>query len=278
MTSELAGKTALVTGAGSGIGRACARVLAEAGAKVHVVDRDGETAAHVAGETGGTEHVVDLVDASALRSLPSEVDILVNNAGLQEVAPIHEFDPARFVLMQQVMVTAPFLLLRHCLPYMYARRWGRVINISSVHGLRASAYKVAYVTAKHALEGMSKVAALEGAEHGVTSNCVSPGYVRTPLVERQIPDQARAHNISEDEALEQVILAPHAVKELIEQPRVAGVDQHAPTGCHQLVRLRGREARYRRSLVRSGVRRVVCQRWRHRSSSSRSDNSSSMNQ
>jgi 3-hydroxybutyrate dehydrogenase len=223
MTSELAGKTALVTGAGSGIGRACARVLAEAGAKVHVVDRDGETAAHVAGEIGGTEHVVDLVDASALRSLPSEVDILVNNAGLQEVAPIHEFDPARFVLMQQVMVTAPFLLLRHCLPYMYARRWGRVINISSVHGLRASAYKVAYVTAKHALEGMSKVAALEGAEHGVTSNCVSPGYVRTPLVEHQVAAQAKAHGISPAEVVDRVFLQRPAIKRLVEPGEVAAL-------------------------------------------------------
>lgn len=223
MTSELAGKTALVTGAGSGIGRACARVLADAGVKVHVVDRDAETAVRVAGEIGGTEHVVDLADPLAPGSLPGEVDILVNNAGLQEIAPIHEFPPERFALLQRVMVTAPFLLMRHCLPHMYAQGWGRVVNISSVHGLRASAYKVAYVTAKHALEGMSKVAALEGAEHGVTSNCVSPGYVRTPLVEHQIAAQAKAHGITPEEVVDQVFLQRPAVKRLVEAEEVAAL-------------------------------------------------------
>jgi 3-hydroxybutyrate dehydrogenase len=223
MTSELAGKTALVTGAGSGIGRACAVALAEAGAKVHVVDRNAETAAAVAREVGGVEHVVDLADAVAIGSLPREVDILVNNAGLQEIAPIHEFPPERFELIQRVMVTAPFLLLGHCLPYMYGRGWGRVVNISSVHGLRASAYKVAYVTAKHALEGMSKVAALEGAEHGVTSNCVSPGYVRTPLVEDQVAAQAKAHGISPEAVVGQVFLRHPAIKRLVEPEEVAAL-------------------------------------------------------
>jgi 3-hydroxybutyrate dehydrogenase len=223
MTSELAGKTALVTGAGSGIGRACALVLAEAGAKVHVVDRNARTAAAVAGEIGGVEQVVDLADAAAIASLPREVDILVNNAGLQEIAPIHEFPPERFELIQRVMVTAPFLLLQHCLPVMYGRGWGRVINISSVHGLRASAFKVAYVTAKHALEGMSKVVALEGAEHGVTSNCVSPGYVRTPLVEDQVAAQAKAHGISPDDVLGQVFLQHPAIKRLVEPEEVAAL-------------------------------------------------------
>jgi 3-hydroxybutyrate dehydrogenase len=220
---DLAGKTALVTGAGSGIGRACAHALADAGAKVHVVDRNAEAAVRVAGEVGGTEQVVDLADAVALRSLPNEVDVLVNNAGLQEIAPIHEFAPERFALMQQVMVTAPFLLLRQCLPHMYAQGWGRVINISSVHGLRASAYKVAYVAAKHALEGMSKVAALEGGEHGVTSNCVSPGYVRTPLVEHQVAAQAKAHGISADEVVDQVFLQRPAIKRLVEPEEVAAL-------------------------------------------------------
>ena len=104
---------------------------------------------------------------------------------------------------------------------MYARGWGRVVNVSSVHGLRASPYKAAYVTAKHGLEGLSKVIALEGAEHGVTSNCVNPAYVRTPLVEKQIADQARAHGIAEDEVVEQVMLAPVALKRLVEPDEVA---------------------------------------------------------
>ncbi|MFD8498596.1 3-hydroxybutyrate dehydrogenase [Amycolatopsis sp. NPDC059657] len=221
--TDLAGKTALVTGAGSGIGAACARALAEAGAKVHVVDRNPETAFAVAAEIGGTEHVVDLGDAKAIETLPAQIDVLVNNAGLQEVAPIHEFDPARFDLMQRVMVTAPFLLIRRFLPQMYTRRWGRVINISSVHGLRASPYKVAYVTAKHALEGLSKVTALEGAEYGVTSNCVCPGYVRTPLVEGQVAAQASAHGISDAEVVDQVLLRRMAVKRLIEPDEVAAL-------------------------------------------------------
>ncbi len=153
--------------------------------------------------------------------MPAEVDILVNNAGFQHVAPLTEFPPERFALMQQVMVTAPFLLLRRTLPHMYANGWGRVINISSVHGLRASAYKSAYVAAKHALEGLSKVTAIEGAEHGVTSNCVNPGYVRTPLVEKQVGDQAAAHGIDASDVLTDVLLARSPIKRLLEPEEVA---------------------------------------------------------
>jgi 3-hydroxybutyrate dehydrogenase len=119
------------------------------------------------------------------------------------------------------MVEAPFRLVRGALPHMYGRGWGRVVNVSSVHGLRASPYKVAYVTAKHGLEGLSKVIALEGAEHGVTSNCVNPAYVRTPLVEGQIADQAKAHGLTEDQVVERVLLAPAALKRLIEPAEVA---------------------------------------------------------
>ncbi|MDT9682729.1 3-hydroxybutyrate dehydrogenase [Streptomyces sp. TRM76323] len=218
---DLGGRTALVTGGGSGIGRACALALAQAGADVHVVDRDGAAAEAVAETTGGTAHVVDLADAEAVWLLPSEADILVNNAGLQHVAPLTEFPVDRFELIQKVMVTAPFLLMRQVLPHMYERGWGRVVNVSSVHGLRASAYKSAYVAAKHALEGLSKVAAIEGAPHGVTSNCVNPGYVRTPLVEGQVRDQAAAHGISEDEVLSGVMLARSPVKRLLEAEEVA---------------------------------------------------------
>lgn len=218
---DLTSRVALVTGAGSGIGRACAMALAAAGATVHVVDRDGPSARKVADLIGGRAHVADLADPDAIDGLPAEVDILVNNAGLQHVAPLTEFPPERFGLIQQVMVTAPFLLLRHTLPHMYARRWGRVINISSVHGLRASAYKAAYVTAKHALEGLSKVAAIEGAPHGVTSNCVNPGYVRTSLVENQIRSQAAAHGISAKNVLNDVLLTRSPIKRLLESDEVA---------------------------------------------------------
>ena len=152
-----------------------------------------------------------------------DVDILVNNAGIQTVAPIVDFDPGAFRRIQTLMVEAPFLLIRAALPGMYARRFGRVINLSSVHGLRASEFKVAYVTAKHALEGLSKVTALEGAAHGVTSNCVNPGYVRTPLVEKQIADQAKAHGIPENEVLEKVLLTEAAIKRLVEPAEVASL-------------------------------------------------------
>ncbi len=214
----LSGRVALVTGAGSGIGRACAIGLAAAGAEVHAVDRDAATVHAVAAAIGGKAHVTDLSDAEATTRLPTEVDILVNNAGFQHVAPITDFPAARFEAMQRVMVTAPFLLMQRCLPHMYARGWGRIVNISSVHGLRASAAKAGYVAAKHALEGLSKVAALEGAPRGVTSNCVNPGYVRTPLVERQLDDLARAGH---DDALANVLLDRTPLKRLVEPEEVA---------------------------------------------------------
>ncbi|MFY4717314.1 3-hydroxybutyrate dehydrogenase [Streptomyces sp. LaBMicrA B280] len=220
-TRFLAGRKALVTGAASGIGRACAEGFAAAGAEVYVVDRVAEAAEEVAGAIGGIAVVADLSEAEEVDALPSDADIVVNNAGLQHIAPLHEFPPDRFTLIQRVMVEAPFRILRRTLPHMYAGAWGRVVNISSVHGLRASAYKSAYVTAKHALEGLSKVVALEGAAHGVTSNCLNPGYVRTPLVERQIADQARAHGIPAAEVLDQVFLARTAIKRLIEPVEVA---------------------------------------------------------
>ncbi|MEU9383397.1 3-hydroxybutyrate dehydrogenase [Streptomyces sp. NPDC048279] len=220
-TGFLTGRKVLVTGAASGIGRACAEGFAAAGAEVYVVDRAGETAKEVAESIGGTAVVADLSEAEAVDALPDDADIVVNNAGLQHVAPLHEFPPARFALIQRVMVEAPFRILRRTLPHMYANGWGRVVNISSVHGLRASAYKSAYVTAKHALEGLSKVVALEGAPYGVTSNCVNPGYVRTPLVEEQIADQALAHGIPAADVVDQVFLDRTAIKRLIEPAEVA---------------------------------------------------------
>jgi 3-hydroxybutyrate dehydrogenase len=218
---NLDGRRALITGGASGIGRACALRLAEAGASIIVVDRDAEAAAGVADEVGGTAVAVDLSDGAAIDTLDLDVDILVNNAGLQHVAPIHEFPVDRFAYILRLMVEAPFRLVRGALPHMYGRGWGRIVNVSSVHGLRASPYKSAYVTAKHGLEGLSKVIALEGAEHGVTSNCVNPAYVRTPLVEGQIADQARTHGLSEDDVVEKVMLAPAAIKRLLEPAEVA---------------------------------------------------------
>jgi 3-hydroxybutyrate dehydrogenase len=220
-TDFLDGRRALITGGASGIGRACAIRLAAAGAAIMVVDRDAEAAAAVAEKIGGTAVAVDLSDLDAVDALDLDVDILVNNAGLQHVAPLHEFPVDRFSYILRLMLEAPFRLVRGALPHMYERGWGRVVNISSVHGLRASAYKSAYVTAKHGLEGLSKVIALEGAEHGVTSNCVNPAYVRTPLVEGQIADQAKAHGLSEDQVVAQVMLAPAAIKRLIEPDEVA---------------------------------------------------------
>ncbi|WP_460458454.1 3-hydroxybutyrate dehydrogenase [Angustibacter peucedani] len=218
---DLDGRTALVTGAASGIGAAVAQRLHAAGARLRLVDRDAEGLGRLADELGAEAAVCDLSDLDAVDALDLDVDVLVNNAGLQHVAPLHEFPPEVFHLVLTVMLEAPFRLVRGALPAMYRRGWGRVVNVSSVHGLRASPFKSAYVTAKHGLEGLSKVVALEGAEHGVTSNCVNPAYVRTPLVERQVADQAVAHGIAEDEVLEQVMLAPVAVKRLVEPAEVA---------------------------------------------------------
>ena len=219
----LDGRRALVTGAAGGIGAACARALAGAGAHVVAADLDGAGAAAIAAETGGESWAVDLADTASLETLALEVDVLVNNAGVQYVAPIEEFPPAEFRRMLALMLEAPFLLVRAALPHMYAQGFGRIINVSSVHGLRASPFKSAYVAVKHGLEGLSKVIALEGGARGVTSNCISPGYVRTPLVEKQIADQARLHGVPEDEVVATVLLAESSVKRLVEPEEVAAI-------------------------------------------------------
>lgn len=219
----LAGRRAIVTGGASGIGLACAEALADAGAHVTIADLDGGAAASVADRLGGEAWTVDLGDTAALADLTLDADILVNNAGLQHVRPIEQFEPERFSLLLRVMLEAPFLLIRAALPGMYERGFGRVINVSSVHGLRASPFKSAYVAAKHGLEGLSKVTALEGGPHGVTSNCVNPGYVRTPLVEKQIADQARVHGIPEGDVVEKVMLTETAIKRLVEPGEVASL-------------------------------------------------------
>lgn len=218
---DLSGRTALVTGAASGIGAACVERLVAAKASVYAVDRDAEGLSRFTG-FGAVETIpLDLADLDVVDALPGTIDILVNNAGIQHVAPIHEFPVDTWDLIIRLMLTSPFRLTRRVLPHMYAQGWGRVVNVSSVHGLRASPYKAAYVSAKHGLEGLSKVTALEGAEHGVTSNCVNPAYVRTPLVEKQIADQAASHGISEDDVITRVMLEPVAVKRLVEADEVA---------------------------------------------------------
>ncbi len=225
-SGPLSGRTALVTGAASGIGRAVATRFAADGARVLLLDRDEAGAREAARVVGGEHLVADLGDPGSIEALGLRergIDVLVNNAGLQHVAPIEDFDPERFALIHRVMLQAPFLLARELLPGMYAGGWGRVVHVSSVHGHRASAYKAAYVSAKHGLEGLSKVIALEGAAKGVTSNTVCPGYVRTPLVEGQIADQAKSHGISEDEVLDQVLLARTPVKRLVEPEEVAAL-------------------------------------------------------
>ena len=223
---DLSGRTALVTGAAGGIGRACTLRLAAAGAKVRAVDMDAPGLAELAEQAqdlAGTvePHVLDLTDLDAAEHAAAGTDVLVNNAGLQLVRPIEEFPPDVFHTVLTVMLEAPFRLIRGALPHMYGQGWGRIVNVSSVHGLRASAFKSAYVAAKHGLEGLSKSAALEGAPHGVTSNCVNPAYVRTPLVERQLTDQAQAHGIPEERVLTEVLLQDSAVKRLIEPEEVA---------------------------------------------------------
>ena len=224
---DLRGRRVVVTGAGSGIGAAVATRLGEAGAQVVVVDRDAAAAERMAAEVGGEAVVVDLGDEAALREVcapggpVSTADVLVNNAGLQHVSPLEDFPPERFALILRVMLQAPFELTRAALPHMYEHGWGRLVHISSVHGLRASPRKSAYVAAKHGLEGLSKVIALEAGGRGVTSNTICPGYVRTPLVEGQIAAQAQAHGIPEARVVEEVMLTAPAIKRLIEPSEVA---------------------------------------------------------
>ena len=223
MSPHLTGRRAIVTGGAAGIGESIVRAFAAEGAHVVVADRDAERASAVADSVGGEAWAVDLSDTAALAELSLTADILVNNAGIQQVSPIESFDPERFRLILTLMLESPFLLTRAVLPGMYERGFGRIINLSSVHGLRASAFKSAYVAAKHGLEGLSKVTALEGAPHGVTSNCINPGYVNTALVQKQIADQAAAHGIPESEVVEKVMLVHNPIKRMVDPDDVASL-------------------------------------------------------
>jgi 3-hydroxybutyrate dehydrogenase len=215
---------ALVTGAASGIGRAIAHRLQSGGYQVLAVDLrpddQGPGIPHQADLTA-PEANADAVTAALERF--GRLDLVVAGAGIQHVAPIEEFPVERWQTLISLMLTSPFVLARHAWPALREAENAGFIVIASVHGLVASPYKAAYVSAKHGVLGLVKTLALEGAQDGITATAVCPGYVRTPLVEKQITDQARAHGISEAEVLDQVILAPHAVKRLIEPSEVAEV-------------------------------------------------------
>jgi 3-hydroxybutyrate dehydrogenase len=223
------GRAAIVTGAASGIGRAIATDLAAAGARVLFADVDVREGEQIAAEfpTGAFQRadVASRSDCDALVARAARdfggVDVLVNNAGLQHVAPVEEFPVDTWERLVRIMLFGAFYLTRAALPHMYAQGWGRIVNIASVHGLVASPYKSAYIAAKHGLVGFTKTVALEAAERGVTVNAVCPSYVRTPLVEKQIADQARVHGISEDAVVRDIMLAPAALKRLLEPSEVA---------------------------------------------------------
>jgi 3-hydroxybutyrate dehydrogenase len=217
-----------VTGAASGIGLACAERLAADGMKVVLADLNEQAGAGHAQRLGGTFVAADLTAREGCRRLVDaalkahgSVHVLVNNAGFQHVSPIEAFSEDQWERMIALMLTAPFLLTRYCWPSMQRQKWGRVVNIASIHALVASPFKAGYISAKHGLIGLTRTAALEGGEHGITVNAICPAYVRTPLVDGQIADQAKANGMSPDEVIEKIMLAPAAVKRLIEPREVA---------------------------------------------------------
>ena len=222
-------KIAIITGGASGIGLACAERLAADGMTVVIADMNEKTGTEQAKRLGGDFVLADLSKRAGCRQLVDEtlkkhgtVHVLVNNAGYQHVSPIEEFPEDQWEKMIALMLTAPFLLTRYSWPAMKKQKWGRVVNIASIHALIASPYKVAYIAAKHGVIGLTRTAALEGGEFGITANAICPAYVRTPLVDNQIADQAKANNMSPAEVIEKIMLAPAAVKRLIEPAEVAG--------------------------------------------------------
>lgn len=225
----LEGRIALVTGAASGIGLAIARDFVRHGIQVTLSDNNVERGRMVADELPGARfQAADMTNVDDLQQLVAQtlavngrIDILVNNAGIQHVAPIPDFPEAKWRQILEIMLTAPFLLTKAVLPGMYTHKWGRIINVASVHALRASAFKAAYVSAKHGLLGLTRVTALEGAEYGVTCNAICPSYVRTPLVEMQIADQARVHGIPESEVVAKIMVKESAIHRLLEPEEVA---------------------------------------------------------
>jgi 3-hydroxybutyrate dehydrogenase len=247
--TDLSGKVALVTGAASGIGEAIALALADSGARVLLADIDTSGTAVAAGMPGCLFQEADIrspVDCHALVNRAVEewgrLDILVNNAGLQHMAPVEEFPLEKWDQLIGVMLTGPFMLIRSALPYMYANGWGRIINIASAAGLIAHPFKSAYCSAKHGLVGLTKSVALEAGEKGVTVNAICPAYVRTPLMQKQIADQAKLTGVSEAEVIAQNMLGPAAIKTLVPAEDVAAYalflcseNSGAITGATQLI-------------------------------------------
>ena len=226
---QLAGKVAIVTGSTSGIGLGIAEALAEAGAKVMLngLGDAGEIEKTRSGlaERYGVEVAysdANLMDPDAVAEMVAEtertlgpVDILVNNAGIQFVSPVEEFPREKWDAIIALNLSAVFHGTKAVLPGMKARRWGRIVNIASAHGLVASPFKSAYVAAKHGVLGMTKVVALENGEYGVTANAICPGYVQTPLVEKQIDEQAKAHGIPREDVVKKIMLEPQPTKEFV---------------------------------------------------------------
>ena len=216
-------RVALVTGGSSGIGRACAEALSRDRIRVAVVDINPEGGREVAADLGGLFVSANLSARADCKKAVEEtvahygrLDILVNNAGFQHLDPLPDFPEDTWDDMMALMLTAPFLLTKYAWSHLIKSGEGRIINIGSAHSLTASPYKVGYVTAKHGLLGLMRVAALEGGEHGLTCNTVCPAYVRTPLVEKQIADQARTRGIRPEEVEKKVLLEHTAIKRLLE--------------------------------------------------------------
>src|SRR6056297_655891 len=230
---SVTGKTAIITGSNSGIGLGIAEELAKAGAKVVLNSFTDSEEDHALAERIGKDHGVEARDSKADMSKPDECralveqagvcDILVNNAGIQHVAGIEEFPNEKWDAIIAINMSSAFHTTAAALPMMRKAGWGRVINVASAHGLRASPFKAAYVTAKHGLVGMTKVVALETAKQPITANAICPGYVLTPLVEAQIPDTAREYDIPEEEAIEKVILAKQPSKDFVTIDQIAGI-------------------------------------------------------
>lgn len=223
-------KVAVVTGAASGIGLAIAKALTAEGAKVVLVDINEEALKTVQGEIGGVYVKANLANLEENKTVIEKaveaygsVDILVNVAGIQSIHPIEDFPEDKWTFMIDLMLNSPFMLTKYSWPYMKKNNWGRVINLNSIHGLIASEFKSAYVTAKHGLTGFTRVAAMEGGPYGITVNSINPSYVRTPLVDKQIADQAKNHGISEEEVVTKVMLAKAARKQLLEPEEIAKV-------------------------------------------------------
>jgi 3-hydroxybutyrate dehydrogenase len=235
MNEPLNGRVAAITGAASGMGMAFAEALSSEGAAVVIADMDEARGSEVAQRitASGRNALFRVTDVSKRREARAlieaavahfgRLDILINNAGLQHISPIEEFDEDRWDHLISVMLTGTFLTSRYALPQMKAQKRGRIINISSIHGLVASEFKSAYVAAKHGVLGFTKVLALEGAPYNITAVAVCPSYVRTPLVEKQIALQAQHHGIPADEVVQNIMLAPAAIKRLIEPSEVAAL-------------------------------------------------------